>query len=161
MRWGMVRIVAGGLVLVLAVMSAGCSSRTAGAAGSGPEVSRRGTIEVTAKLVEIPADSIFDRKLYNYANVLKYEVLEVHRGRVKGQIIYVGHYNPARPRSEVADRLVPNIGGNLKAFRAGQVHRMALEGSMLDDFTGGILNKYDQEDVDPIYWAVWTDLVSD
>ena len=55
---------------------------------------------------------------------------------------------------------VPDVGGNLKSFRAGQVHRMALEESMLDHFTGGILNKYSEEDTDPIYWAVWTDLVS-
>ena len=33
---------------------------------------------------------------------------------------------------------------------------MALEESMLDHFTGGILNKYSEEDTDPIYWAVWT-----
>jgi hypothetical protein len=32
---------------------------------------------------------------------------------------------------------------------------------MLDHFTGGILNKYAHEDTDPIYWAVWTNLVSD
>jgi hypothetical protein len=80
------------------------------------------------------------------------------RGKVKGQTIYVGHYNPAKPRSEAADRRVQDIGGNLKTFRAGQVHHMALEGSMLDHFTGGILNKYSEEDTDPIYWAVWTNL---
>ena len=32
---------------------------------------------------------------------------------------------------------------------------------MLDYYLGGILNKYSGEDTDPIYWAVWTDLVSD
>ena len=104
--------------------------------------------------------AIFQRELYDYATVLKYQVLEVHRGKVKGQTIYVGHYNPFKPRSEAADRRVQDVGGNLKSFRAGQVHRMALEGSMLDHFRGGILNKYSEEDTDPIYWAVWTNLVS-
>jgi hypothetical protein len=151
----------GSLLLAAGLLAAGCAESRHGAASSDPELANRGSIEVTARLVEIPEGAIFDRKLYNYATVLKYEVLGVHRGRVKGQTIYVGHYNPAKPRSEVADRRVQDVGGNLKSFRAGQVHRMALEGSMLDHFTGGILNKYSEEDTDPIYWAVWTNLVSD
>ncbi len=157
------RAVAANLLLAAALMAAGCGhgSGDTGGPGSDPELSKRGSIEVTAKLVEIAEGSIFNRNLYNYANVFKYEVLQVHRGKVKGQTIYVGHYNPFKPRSEAADQRVPEIGGNLKTFRAGQVHRMAMEGSMLDHFSGGILNKYAEEDTDPIYWAVWTNLVSD
>jgi hypothetical protein len=147
------RIVGGSLLLAAGLMAAGCAEKQ--------EPGKRGSIEVTARLVEIPEGSIFDRELYNYANVLKYQVLEVHRGRVKGDIIYVGHYNPAKPRSQAADSRVPDIGGNLKSFRAGQVHRMSLDASMINSFTGGILNKYSEEDTDPIYWAVWTDLVGD
>jgi hypothetical protein len=160
MRLHTSRTVRGSLLVVAGLMAAACSrsdekaSTTSSASGPGS----RGSIEVTAKLVEIPEGAIFDRPLYNYATVLKYQVLEVHRGKVKGDIIYVGHYNPAKPRSEVADKRVPNVGGNLKYFRAEQVHRMALEDSMLDHFTGGVLNKYSEEDTDPIYWAVWTDL---
>jgi len=153
------RTVVASLLLALGLMAAACSEGKQGAASSDTEVSRRGSIEVTAKLVEIPEGAIFDRPLYNYATVLKYQVIEVHRGSVKGDLIYVGHYNPAKPRSEVADKRVPEIGGNLRFFRAEQVHRMALDGSMLDHFTGGILNLYSKEDTDPIYWAVWTDLV--
>ena len=150
------------LVLAVGLMTVACANRREGAGGPSPdpELAKRGSIEVTAKLVEIPEGAIFERQLYNYATVLKYDVLEVHRGRVKGQTIYVGHYNPFKPRSEAGDRRVPDIGGDLKVFRAGQVHRMALEESMLDHFTGGILNKYSGEDTDPIYWAVWTNLVS-
>jgi hypothetical protein len=154
-------MVGGSLVLGLGLMAAGCAQSSHGAASSDPELSRRGSIEVTAKLVEIPDGAIFDRELYNYATVLKYQVQEVHRGRVKGDIIYVGHYNPAKPRSDVADKRVPEVGGHLKAFRAGDVHRMAMEGSMLDQFSGGILNLYTNEDTDPIYWAVWTNLAGE
>ena len=155
------RTIAGSFLLALALMAVACHGSREGTGSSDPELASHGSIEVTAKLVEIPEGAIFDRPLYNYATVLKYEVLEVHRGRVKGQTIYVGHYNPAKPRAEVADDRVPTIGGNLKSFRAGEVHRMALEQSMLDQFSGGILNKYSEEDTDPIYWAVWTNLVSD
>jgi hypothetical protein len=151
----------GSLLLALGLMAAACDTRREGAASADPELSKRGSIEVTARLVEVPKGAIFERELYNYATVLKYEVLEVHRGKVKGQTIYVGHYNPFKPRSEAADRRVPDVGGHLKSFRAGDVHRMALEGSMLDHFSGGILNLYSEEDTDPIFWAVWTNLVSD
>ena len=146
--------------IALALFSSACSSGTggAGAAGSDSELSKRGSIEVSARLVDIPEGAIFDRPLYNYATILKYQVLAVHRGSVRGDTIYVGHYNPAKPRAEVADRRVKDVGGNLKFFREGQVHHMALEVPMLDHFTGGILNKYSEEDTDPIYWAVWTDL---
>ncbi len=156
------RSVAASLLLAVGLLAAACASRKQGAGGEGldPELARRGTIEVTAKLVEIPEGAIFERELYNYATVLKYQVLEVHRGRVKGETIYVGHYNPFKPRSEAADQRVPDVGGNLKSFRPGDVHRMALEDSMLDHFSGGILNLYSEEDTDPIYWAVWTDPVS-
>jgi hypothetical protein len=157
------RTIVGGLLVAIGLMMSACSERKGNPGGPGwdPELSKRGTIEVTAKLVEVPDGAIFKRALYNYATVLKYQVLQVHRGSVKGQTIYVGHYNPFNPRSDAADKRVPNIGGNLKSFRAGQVQRMALEGSMLDHFSGGILNKYSSEDTDPIYWAVWTNLVSD
>ncbi len=153
----------GGFLLVAGLVAAGCAGNREDMEGPGgdPEMAKRGSIEVTARLVEIPEKSIFNRPDYNYANILKYEVLKVHRGRVKGNIIYVGQYNPWKPRAEAADRLVPDIGGNLKEFRAGQVHRMALDELDYDKFTGGILNEYDKEDTDPIYWAIWTNLVSD
>jgi hypothetical protein len=155
------RTILGSLLLAVGLTAAACARRRDGAASSDSELSKRGTIEVTAKLVEIPEGAIFERELYNYATVLKYQVLEVQRGKVKGQTIYVGHYNPFKPRSEAADRRVHDVGGNLKSFHAGEVHRMALEESMLDHFTGGILNKYSAEDTDPIYWAVWTNLVNE
>ena len=157
------RTVAGSLLLAAGLLPAACAGRRegTGSPSSDPELAKRGGIEVTARLVEIPEGAIFDRELYNYATVLKYEVIEVHRGRVRGPTIYVGHYNPARPRSEVADRRVPEVGGHLKSFRAGDVHRMAMEDSMLDHFSGGILNLYSKEDTDPIYWAVWTNPAGD
>jgi hypothetical protein len=150
------RTVVGSLLLAVGLTAAACSRRRDGAASSDSELAKRGTIEVTAKLVEIPEGAIFERELYNYATVLKYQVLEVERGKVKGQTIYVGHYNPFKPRSEAADRRVHDVGGTLTSFRAGDVHRMALEEPMTDHFKGGILNKYSEEDTDPIYWAVWT-----
>jgi hypothetical protein len=168
MSWRTRRTVVVSVLVFLGIWAAGCAGRREGA---NAELGKRGSIEVTARLVEVPEGAIFERPLYNYATVLKYQVLEVHRGKVKGDTIYVGHYNPWKPRSDVGtnpytpqsasgERSAEQIGGTLKSFREGQVHRISLEGSMLDQFTGGILNKYAEEDTDPIYWAVWTDLVS-
>jgi hypothetical protein len=121
-----------------------------------PHLATSGTIEVTAKLVEIPQGAIFKRDLYNYATILKYQVLKVHRGDVEGETIYVGHYNPWKPRDEAADKRVKGIGGTLKRFEPGQVHRLALEMPIDDFFMGGIVNKYFGQDTGPLYWAVWT-----
>jgi hypothetical protein len=140
-----------------------CARKAAGPASTAPdpELAKKGSIEVTAKLVEIPEGAIFKRELYNYATVLKYQVMQVHRGKVDGDTIYVGHYNPFKPRAEAADSRVPEVGGNLKSFRAGQVHRMALEESIDDHYMGGIVDKYFGEKKGPIYWAVWTNLVGE
>ena len=128
---------------------------------SDTQVATQGSIEVTAKLLEIPEGAIFKRDLYDYATVLEYKVLKVHRGKPDGETIYVGHYNPFKPRSKAPDARVTDIGGNLKAFRAGQVHHMALEVPIDDYFMGGIVDKYHGQHAGPIYWAVWTDLVSE
>jgi hypothetical protein len=79
------------VLFALGLMPTACSTGTHGSssAGADPELAKRGSIEVTARLVEIPEGAIFDRELYNYATVLKYNVLAVHRGSVKGDTIYV------------------------------------------------------------------------
>jgi hypothetical protein len=124
-------------------------------------VTTLGTVEVTARLVEIPDGAIFKRDLYNYATILKYQVLKVHRGELRADVVYVGHYNPWKPRAEAADQRVPNSGGDLRQFAAGQVHRMALDVPIDDHFMGGIINKYFGQDTGPLYWAAWTNLGSE
>jgi hypothetical protein len=152
-----------GTVLILAMLACGsCGTPSDGpsATGEDADVTTRGAIEVTARLIEVPEGAVFKRELYNYATILKYQVITVHRGEVPAATIYVGHYNPFKPRAEAADKRVPDVGGNLKTFQAGQVHRMALEVPIDDHYMGGIVNKYFGQDIDPIYWAVWTNLAS-
>src|SRR5687767_9903808 len=77
-----------------------------------PRLKSLGTVEVTARLIEIPEGAIFQRDLYDYAAILKYEVVSVQRGVLApGSTIYVGHYNPWKPRAEAADNRAKNIGG--------------------------------------------------
>ena len=141
---------------LILLLSASCTTQVD--KGEDPNVIRRGSFEVSARLEEIRGDLI-DDPMYDYAHVMKYRVLQVHRGKVDQDIIYVGHYNPAEPRDRVADARVQEIGGNVKEFRTGDVHRMALEVPIDDYYMGGIINKYFGEVEDPIYWAVWTNKV--
>jgi hypothetical protein len=126
--------------------------------GEDPKVTTLGSIEVTAQLVEIRGDLIND-PLYDYAHVMKYKLLQIHRGEVNKETMYIGHYNPAKPRDKVADARVQEIGGNVKQFRVGDIHRMALEVPIDDHYMGGIINKYFGEVNEPIYWAIWTNKV--
>jgi hypothetical protein len=145
------------LLAAFALASCNKPSGASANAGEDPQVKSLGSVEVTARLVEIPEGAIFQRDLYNYATILKYEVVAVQRGGVeKAATIYVGHYNPWKPRAEAADKRAMGIGGTLRQFRAGQLHRMALESPMDDHFMGGIVDKYFGKHDGPAYWAVWT-----
>jgi hypothetical protein len=155
-----------GLVLALLLAScgkadAGPSSAKAPDGGSAseagtPGASTLGTVEVTATLVDITGQ-FPPNKLYDYVYVMKYRVLRTHRGRAEGEEIFVGHYNPLKPRSGAEDKFSGKIGGNLGSFKVGDVHRLALE-APLDQHMPmvGLIDKYIREK-GVRYWAVWTD----
>ena len=144
-------------VCLLLIATVSCTKFPAD--GKDEEVVKRGSIEVTAQLVEILGE-FPPNKLYDYAYVLKYKVLKVHRGQPAGDTILVGQYNPLKPRAKAADKRVEGIGGNLARFKAGDIHRMALEPSIDDAYMGGILNEYAEKEKGPIAWAVWTNYVT-
>lgn len=150
-----ITIVNGVAALALSLVLAGCGGKAK--TGEDEKVKTLGTVEVAARLTEVPEGAVFYRELYDYATILKYEVVAVYRGSLeKGAVIYVGHYNPWKPRAEAADKRVAGIGGDSRQFRAGQVQRMALETPMDDYFMGGIVDKYFGKHEGPSYWAVWT-----
>ena len=146
-------------LVALAWSAASCGKRsdTPRLAAPDPHLATNGTVEVTARLEEIPDGAIFKRDLYDYATILKYRILKVHRGKVDGDTLYIGHYDPWKPRAEAADKRASQIGGSVRQFQAGQTHRMALEVPIEDYFMGGIVNKYFGKTTNTIYWAVWTD----
>ena len=137
-------------VLVCCLLFAACQS----APPIDPELTSLGTAEVTAQLVEIPGP-FPSNDLYNYAYVLKYRVLKVHRGNVPDPVIFVGQYNPLKPRAKAQDQESGKIGGRVEQFRAGDVHRMALEAPLDQQWMGGIIDKY-FEQKGTRYWAIWT-----
>ena len=144
------------LTLSLLMLNVSCSKKPD--TGEDAQVTTLGSIEVTAQLIEIKGDLI-DDPIYDYAHVMKYKVLQVHRGEVKDKTIYVGHYNPAKARASAADDRCPEIGGNLRQFRPNDIHRIAMETPIDDYYMGGIINKYFEQSDAPVYWAVWTNKV--
>ena len=139
--------------LALALLVTSCAKESS--TGTDIQVTTLGSVEVTGRLLEIPGEFPAN-DLYNYAYVLKYRVLEVHRGKVDGDEVFVAHYNPLKPRSGAQDEVSGKLGGNLNAFRAGDTHRMALEWPLDQHWMGGIIDKYfGQQGVR--YWSLWTD----
>jgi hypothetical protein len=139
-------------VVAIALCAVGCGSQSAPAVDK--EVTTLGTAEVTAQLVEIPS-AFPPNDLYNYAYVMKYRVLTVHRGKVEGNEIFVAHYNPLKPRAHAQDEFSGRVGGHLERFRAGDTHRMALEVPLDQFWMGGVVDKYFNQK-GTRYWAVWT-----
>jgi len=146
------RALAGLLCLLVMAATPACQKKMP---GPDENLAKKGSVEVTAELVEIRGE-FANRADYDYAFIMKYKVLQVHRGSVDGDTIYVAHYNPEKPRASVADSRVRDVGGSLKRFKAGDVHRMALETPLDDYYMGGVINRYFEEYKGPIYWAVWT-----
>ena len=132
--------------------------------GADEHVTTLGQLEVTAELLEIPGlaewNGDFPDQGYVYAYVMKYRVLEIHRGEPGRETILVAHYNPLKPRGEAADARCEEIGGNVTRFRAGDVHRMAL-GIPIDEYDmAPMINKYyGRADEGPLHWAIWTNRV--
>jgi len=142
--------------LIMAVLGTSCAQKAE--TGADAQVTSLGSIEVTAELIEIPGE-VRNDPMYDYAHVMKYKVLTVHRGQVDKEILYVGQYNPAKARAEAADARAGAIGGTLRQFRVGETHRLALEVPIDDYYMGGIINKYFGQTEEPIYWALWTNKV--
>jgi hypothetical protein len=143
-------------VPLLAGCCCACSRKTTD--GVDPKVTTLGSIEATGRLVEI-LGTFPPNDLYDYVYILKYKVLETHRGKVDGESILVGQYNPLKPRAKAADARAEGIGGDLKTFKAGDIHRMALDVPLDDHYMGPIINKYHGKTTGPLYWAIWTNRV--
>lgn len=137
------------------LMLAGCSGAPEKPAGPSP-VTTRGEIEVTARLLPYPPEAIVRKELYNYATVMKYELLSTQRGQVKTKTLYIAHYNPWKSRTEAADKFVKDVGGTLTTLTPGDTHQLAL--SPLDDaYMGALVNVFDAEKPEIIYFALWTE----
>jgi hypothetical protein len=96
------------------------------------------TIEVTARLQNIPGKFPAD-ELYDYAYVMQYQV---EGGAMDKQTILVAHYKPRRARNEIDDNMKKIVGGSLKRFDLGAVHRLTLSPDMRRLWKGAVVDEF-------------------
>jgi hypothetical protein len=108
-------------------------------------------VEVTAKLVEIPSKFPPD-DLYDYAYVMRYQVTG---GPMDGQTLLVAHYKPRQPRTKIKDKMKPFVGGKLRSFTVGDVHKLKLSPDIKKIYSGNVVDDFSATDrKSPRYWAL-------
>jgi hypothetical protein len=127
-------------------------------AGLAPSIARSdddSTLNVTAKLVEIPSKFPPD-DLYDYAYVMRYEVIG---GPLDKTSILVAHYKPRQPRSKIKDSMKDRVGGKLRSFSVGDVHKMKLSADLKKIWKGALIDDFAATDHKSVrYWALEADL---
>ena len=113
-----------------------------------------GAVEVTAKLVEIPAKLPPD-DLYDYAYVMRYQV---QGGSLDKQFILVAHYKPLQPRAKIKDKMKEHVAGKLRSFTQGDVHKLKLSPNLKAIWKGALVDEYSVTDRTSIrYWCLQAD----
>jgi hypothetical protein len=111
-------------------------------------------IAVRAKLVEIPSTLPPD-DLYDYAYVMRYEVIG---GPMDKQSILVAHYKPRVPRSKIKDGAKLHVGGKLRSFAQGDVHRLKLSPDLKKLWKGALVDEFAATDRKSVrYWCLEAD----
>ncbi|HVY26467.1 MAG TPA: hypothetical protein VHB79_07925 [Polyangiaceae bacterium] len=132
---------------IAALVSLAFSSARIAQAGSPP-------LEVTAKLVEIPSKLPPD-DLYDYAYVMRYQV---QGGPMDKQFLLVAHYKPLQPRSKIKDKMKEHVGGKLRSFSQGDVHKLKLSADLKEIWKGALLDEYSATDHKSTrYWCLQVD----
>jgi hypothetical protein len=141
-----------GFVLVACTSAAFAAGR--GYAEPSAPVTVPEVISVTAKLVEIPS-SLPPDDLYDYAYVMRYEVLG---GPLDKQSILVAHYKPLQPRAKIKDKMKAQVGGKLRSFVVGDVHKLKLAGDLKKIWKGPLVDEFAATDRKSTrYWCLQVD----
>ena len=108
-------------------------------------------LEVTAKLVEIPSKLPPD-DLYDYAYVMRYQV---QGGPLDQQFLLVAHYKPLQARSKIKDKMKAQVGGKLRSFKTGDVHKLKLSPDLKAVWKGALVDEYAATDRKSVrYWCL-------
>jgi hypothetical protein len=108
-------------------------------------------LDVTAKLVDIPSTPPPD-DLYDYAYVMKYVV---QGGPLDGKPVLVAHYKPLTSRAKIKDK---RVGGKLRAFKVGDVHKLKLSSELKAIWKGPLVDEYAATDRNSVrYWCFQAD----
>jgi hypothetical protein len=109
---------------------------------------------VTAKLAEIPSKFPPD-DLYDYAYVMRYQVVG---GPNDGQSLLVAHYKPRQMRTKIKDKMKPYVGGKVRSFSVGDVHRLKLSPDLKKIWSGALVDEFAATDRKTVrYWCLEVD----
>jgi hypothetical protein len=132
-----------------------------------PAVKPETTLIVLAKLVEIPGNGEFpnypkNSVYYNHVAILKYEVVQVLKGKFAGKTIMVGQYMPRLARDKVKDQMDPFVDGDVQEIKAGNVHRLVLGTPIKKywDRDDAVFDSYYDDEEGDRYFALRTDRYS-
>jgi hypothetical protein len=138
-------------VVLMALAAAALATSAPAARASEPPA---GEISVRAKLVEIPS-SLPPDDLYDYAYVMRYEVIG---GPMDKASILVAHYKPRVPRSKIKDGAKLHVGGKLRSFAQGDVHRLKLSPDLKKLWKGALVDEFAATDRKSVrYWCLEAD----
>ncbi len=133
-----------GLVSALVVLAAPRLARS----------EEEGALLLTAKLVEIPSKLPPD-DLYDYAYVMRYEVIG---GPLDKSSILVAHYKPRQARAKIKDKMKDYVGGKLRSFTVGDVHKMKLSADLKKIWKGPLVDEFAATDRKSVrYWCLEVD----
>jgi hypothetical protein len=111
-------------------------------------------ISVRAKLVEIPS-SLPPDDLYDYAYVMRYEVMG---GPMDKASILVAHYKPRVARAKIKDGAKLHVGGTLRSFTQGDVHKLVLSPDLKKMWKGALVDEFAATDRKSVrYWCLQAD----
>jgi hypothetical protein len=134
---------------VLATLGARQTARADGAAAA-----VAASINVTAKLVEIPTKFPPD-DLYDYAYVMRYQVVG---GPMDKQFILVAHYKPREARAAIKDSMKKYVSGKVRSFHQGDVHKLTLAPNLKPIWQGALVDEFAATDHKSIrYFALVAD----
>ena len=134
---------------ILALAGAGWTASPASAQAPAAE-----PITVTAKLVEIPSKLPPD-DLYDYAYVMRYEV---QGGPMDKASILVAHYKPKQPRAKIKDKMKEHVGGKLRSFTQGDLHKLKLTADLKKIWKGALTDEFAATDRKSVrYWCLEVD----
>jgi hypothetical protein len=135
---------------VLATLGARQAARADGAAATPAPAS----INVTAKLVEIPTKFPPD-DLYDYAYVMRYQVVG---GPMDKQSILVAHYKPREARAAIKDSMKKYVSGKVRSFHQGDVHKLTLAPNLKAIWQGALVDEFAATDHKSVrYFALVAD----
>lgn len=111
-------------------------------------------LDLTAKLIEIPSKPPPD-DLYDYAYVMRYQV---QGGDLDKQFLLIAHYKPLQPRSKIKDKMKDQVGGKLRSFNVGDLHKLRLSPNLKQIWKGALVDEYSSTDRKSVrYWCLQAD----